>query len=443
MSDNSRFVTDLTIPDDTPIAAGTKFVKTWRIENNGTTTWSAAYRLAFVSGDSMGAATSQPLPTAVSPGQQIDISVELTAPATPGTYFCDWLLQNEQGFQFGDIMFARIVVPTGETTGTTPVSTTPVADDQPAVTRLQTGMNINPDAPNSNPLADGELRGLDWVRFVFKLAARVNEAERDDINAAFAQYDSLIKGYDAQGVKSLIVLNQETVWGIAPWTGNNNWSGFADQFAGVAGQIARQYRDFGDRVAYEIWNEGDLPNNPASVFVPPAQFAVVLQKTAAAIREAAPTAPLVFGGMATGPAEGIAYVKGVMAALNGSLPVDAIGIHPYGRWGTKAPFDWGQQFGTLGQAFADYQAALPGFPLWITEIGVAADGEIGPQFYQEIGEYFINVHETVAAQHVSGVPVLIWFAWSDWMRNAGIVQRDGSRKQHVFDAFKKIRERDF
>jgi hypothetical protein len=37
---------------------------------------------------------------------------------------------------------------------------------------------------------------------------------------------------------------------------------------------------------------------------------------------------------------------------------------------------------------------------------------------------------------------LIWFAWSDWMRNAGVVKKDGSRKDNVYAAFRAVRNRE-
>lgn len=318
------------------------------------------------------------------------------------------------------------------------------ADDKKAATKeLETGMNVNPDAPHSDPVDSGELKGMNWTRWVFKLAARHNVAERSDINAAFRQFDPLVQKYIDQGVKSLIVLNQETVWANAPWNGSNDWSTFANELAKVAGQIALRYAKYGDRVGYEIWNEGDLPNNPASVYVPPEHFAVVLQRTAQAIREVSPDSPLVLGGLASGPIKGIPYLQECLAAMGGQWPIDGIGIHPYGRWGTKAPFDWGQMFPTLGDAFDRYRQAFGNFPLWITEIGVAADNEIGPEYYAEIGEYMRDVYKTVQTQHVDQVPVLIWFAWSDLMRNSGMVNNQGQRKAHVYDAFVDIRNRNF
>lgn len=318
---------------------------------------------------------------------------------------------------------------------------TPIVDDgdRPGTTVLQTGVNVNPDAPHSNPHRTDELKGLDWVRFVFKIDAQPDPRRRN-IQSAFEQFDPIIGAYAAKGVSSLLVLNQETVWGNAPWD-NGNWGAYADQLADAAGQIAAHYRHLGDRVAYEIWNEGDLPNNPSSVFVQPEDFAAVLLKTTAVLRPAAPDSALVLGGLASGPGAAIPYLKRCLAAMGGRWPVDAIGIHPYGRWATRAPFDWGQQFGTLAQAFQAYKADFPDIPFWITEIGVAADSHIGPEHYATIADYIKDVYSHVGERHVAQVPVLIWFGWSDWMRNAGIVDHDGRPKQHVFAAFEAVRDR--
>jgi hypothetical protein len=323
----------------------------------------------------------------------------------------------------------------------------PPPDDAPgfpveAPARLQTGMNVNPDAPHSNPFDNDDLKGMDWVRFVFKLDARVNVSERGNLSKAYAQYDPIVRAYNKMGVKTLFIINQETIWGRAPWNTDSGWRQYAADLAKTAGQIARHYRRYGANVAYQIWNEGDKRHNPASVFVPAEKFAPILQQVADAIRAQSPESPLVFGGLATGPEEGIAYLKKCKAALNGPWPVDAIGIHPYTRWATRAPFDWGQHYGTLGEAFAQYQAAFPDMPFWITELGVADDNEIGPQFYREIGDYLKDVYGHVADRHTDLVPVVIWFAWTDWMRNAGILDKNGRRKDHVYPAFRAIRNRE-
>ncbi|MCZ7673076.1 MAG: hypothetical protein M5U34_41125 [Chloroflexi bacterium] len=148
-------------------------------------------------------------------------------------------------------------------------------------------------------------------------------------------------------------------------------------------------------------------------------MALIVGRTAAAIRAVSPDSPIIFNGMATGPETSCAYLKKVETVLGGRLPVDAIGIHPYTRWATKAPFDWGNQYGTLAQAFEVYRRELPGYKFWITEIGVADDNGIGSQFYGEIGDYMKDVYQYVGERGTDLVETLIWFAWSDWMRNAG------------------------
>ena len=103
-----QFVADITIPDDTPVQAGSNFVKTWRLKNTGNVPWSAGYKLVFVDGAAMTDTTRQAVPN-VLPGQEADISISFTAPAQPGSYFSDWRLQDEQGNLFGDFVFTRIL----------------------------------------------------------------------------------------------------------------------------------------------------------------------------------------------------------------------------------------------------------------------------------------------------------------------------------------------
>ncbi len=97
----ASFVSDVTIADGSYVAPGSTFTKTWRIRNNGTTTWTTNYRLVFVSGTQMSAQNSVNLPYNVGPGQTVDISVQMTAPTAAGSYKSSWMLVNESGTQFG------------------------------------------------------------------------------------------------------------------------------------------------------------------------------------------------------------------------------------------------------------------------------------------------------------------------------------------------------
>ena len=98
----ASFVADVTIPDNSQVVAGTTFVKTWRIKNNGTCTWDGRYHLVHAGGPTLGAVVETlPLPATVAPGQTIDLSLTMLAPVTPGAYQSDWKVETPQGSFFG------------------------------------------------------------------------------------------------------------------------------------------------------------------------------------------------------------------------------------------------------------------------------------------------------------------------------------------------------
>ena len=95
------FVKDVTIPDGTTLYPGETVVKTWRLKNRGTCAWNADYMLVYSSGAQMGSTTAVRLPGYVPPGQEVDVSVTLTAPTEKGTYVGYWMLRNSSGVLFG------------------------------------------------------------------------------------------------------------------------------------------------------------------------------------------------------------------------------------------------------------------------------------------------------------------------------------------------------
>lgn len=99
--DAAAFVKDVSIPDGTILSRNTPFTKTWRLKNVGTCTWTSAYRLAFVSGDAMNGPSTAPLPASISPGQTVDVSVNLTSPGADGHYRGYWKLRNASNASFG------------------------------------------------------------------------------------------------------------------------------------------------------------------------------------------------------------------------------------------------------------------------------------------------------------------------------------------------------
>ncbi len=138
---NSIYVSDVTIPDGTVLAPGESFTKTWRFQNTGTCAWSTSYSIVYVSGDAMsGSATA--LSAATSSGSTLDVSIEMVAPSTTGSYTGYWKLQNASGATFGEAVYVQIVVsssvssltPTPTVTEESSSTNTPTSTPEPTNT---------------------------------------------------------------------------------------------------------------------------------------------------------------------------------------------------------------------------------------------------------------------------------------------------------------------
>ncbi len=91
----AQFITDVTIPDGTIMTPGQAFTKKWRVRNIGSCAWNG-YTLNFDSGDAMGAPASKAIGV-LNPGQEVDIDVNMTAPAAVGTYRGYWRIVTNGG----------------------------------------------------------------------------------------------------------------------------------------------------------------------------------------------------------------------------------------------------------------------------------------------------------------------------------------------------------
>jgi len=109
-SDNATFIAHITLPDGTVVSPGQALTKTWRVKNVGTSTWGSGYQLAFTGGEQMGAPSAVDVPV-TAPGQEVDISVNMTAPSGGGSHWGNWRLRNPQGTYFGDGLLVEITVP--------------------------------------------------------------------------------------------------------------------------------------------------------------------------------------------------------------------------------------------------------------------------------------------------------------------------------------------
>lgn len=98
----AKFIDDVTIPDGTKFGPGDAFTKTWSLKNVGSCTWTSGYDIVFYSGDSMGAPSTVQITTGtVNPGQIIEVSVNLIAPDSAGTYRGNWKMRDPSDNIFG------------------------------------------------------------------------------------------------------------------------------------------------------------------------------------------------------------------------------------------------------------------------------------------------------------------------------------------------------
>ncbi|MBI4673174.1 MAG: hypothetical protein HY741_16085 [Chloroflexi bacterium] len=155
---DSKFVRDVTIPDNTQLAPGSTFVKTWTLQNDGTCAWDAATVAVFVGGSQMAGGSPSPV-GAVQPGQNFNLSVNFVAPGTPGTYRSSWKIQSGDGTQFGETFYVKIVVPGAPTPTPIPPPPTP---PPPQPTGCQGAPQISFFTVDNSNLQRGQSTTLRW-----------------------------------------------------------------------------------------------------------------------------------------------------------------------------------------------------------------------------------------------------------------------------------------
>jgi Ig-like domain from next to BRCA1 gene len=149
--DNSAYTSDETIPDNTIIAPGQAFTKTWGIQNTGSCAWSTGYGIGLINGDAMSGSLTL-LTSPVGVDQARYVSVNMIAPNTPGTYTSYWRMVNANGTYFGQTVYLQIIVSKNAPTYTlTPTSTATASITATAgsatATRTKTAVPVNTLTP--------------------------------------------------------------------------------------------------------------------------------------------------------------------------------------------------------------------------------------------------------------------------------------------------------
>ena len=124
--DGAALLEDVTIPDNSKVPARKIFTKTWKFKNTGTCAWTG-FTINYASGERMNAPASAPvLETAA--GGTVDISIDLTAPVSDGTYTTHFSLQNAAGDSIAigaeKTFYVKVIVGTGGVPAPTKSSST-------------------------------------------------------------------------------------------------------------------------------------------------------------------------------------------------------------------------------------------------------------------------------------------------------------------------------
>lgn len=189
-TDKAQFVSDVTVPDNTNIKAGDGFVKTWRLKNVGTCTWTTEYALVFSSGNAMGGPAAVTLASSVPPNSTVDLSVNLVAPASNGTFKGLWMLRNANNVLFGiganadSAFWVQIVV------GPTPTpSSTGVAVYHSGKVDLKQTFHVDLDQADGNPASGDADMWFEAVSSSEKYFVPQNGAKMKLITSGAPSYD--------------------------------------------------------------------------------------------------------------------------------------------------------------------------------------------------------------------------------------------------------------
>ncbi len=173
-TNNASFISDITIPDNTVLTASSNFTKIWRVSNTGTCDW-VGYQLVHASDDLLSASSPQAIPMVTS-GSNGDLSVDMTAPASPGTYTSSWRIRASDGTIFGPTLTVVIVIPENATTtpnATATSTVTPTVTTGPvSVSQQYEGLSISAgatvhttvDCPAGSVVVSGGYAANDGVR---------------------------------------------------------------------------------------------------------------------------------------------------------------------------------------------------------------------------------------------------------------------------------------
>jgi next-to-BRCA1 protein 1 len=100
-----------TLPAGSVVDASATLFKTWAIRNSGDAAWPKGTKLIFLRGDrELSLDEEFPLDTNAQPGELVEVSAALVAPAAPGRFTAVFQLADEERNLFGPRLSAEVVV---------------------------------------------------------------------------------------------------------------------------------------------------------------------------------------------------------------------------------------------------------------------------------------------------------------------------------------------
>lgn len=268
----------------------------------------------------------------------------------------------------------------------------------------------------------------------------------------YETYDRSVSLIRADGVQVLAIIGVESV----SWSDPAEWAtaGFRARFSDRATEIASRYA--GEILAYEIWNEENLPG----VRIEPEPYGALLTEAYQAIHAADPDAVVILGGLGFASPESAGYLRGVYQssaveaffASNGYFPFDKVGIHPYTY--DRPPAE------SLAAELVQYvKAVMNEFGdtdkgVWITEIGWNTSpvlGAIGPdEAANEVAQaaYYADTLDIVSTLVDPAYPELgpfveavYWYQLRDTGEQKFGLLREMGRAKPAYYAFEAYPER--
>jgi len=222
-------------------------------------------------------------------------------------------------------------------------------------------------------------------------------------------------------VKSIVLVNNETTNSQNPGQNEpfSTWKTYVNTV--YVPKIKHILQESPSIVAIEVWNEEDICHPGFCPYVPPQEYAYLLDQAATTIKAISPRTKVIMGGMAAGQ---IQYLQNVMQAnLTGFRKIDAVGLHPYGAspdgWCASGCGGNNLTSGNLATKVTDYQTTA-GKPVWVTEIGTGSSDQAWQAKYL--------TRSFTVLQRLQ-VPVVIWYAWIDTMGpNFGLMDSQKNMK---------------